>query len=157
MPSKLRGVYTDFDGERSTIAAEGITITAANLDAQEALMDAIISAITGVTSGVLRSTQKVFSDVDLSEALASSEWAQRETKWLLTLYDATANKRFKRELPCADLTLLDETETDPALRKSLPLAGGAGLALVTAYEAFMISPWGNAVVVESVVHVGRNT
>ena len=154
---KLTVSFRDFDGERASASFDGEVVSDVNYTAQNALMDDIVTALEGVSIGVVARDVRTFYEADVSQVSATSEWAQRETCWLLSLYDATANKRFQRTIPCADLSLLDESETDPNKRRSLDLAAGAGLALKTAIEAYMLSPYGNAVTLESCVHVGRNT
>jgi len=146
----------DFDSEIGSVAFESVAITAANHDAQVVLSDALKAAINGVVTGVVATDD--YGNRELIDISApADEWSQRETCWLLTLYDATEKKRSKKLLPTADLELLNEAETDPNLRRSLPLGAGAGAALKSAVEAFVRSPWHNAVVLESAVHVSRNT
>lgn len=146
----------DFDSEKGSVSFYGTAITAANHDAQVVLSDALKAAIDGVIVGAIAEDSYGNREV-LTDSAPADEWAQRETCWLLTLYDSTEKKRSKQLLPTADLDLLNEAETDPNLRKALPLGSGAGAALKAAVEAFALSPWGNAVTLESVVHVGRNT
>ena len=146
----------DFDGEMTTATFRVTAVTAANHDAQVTAMDALKSAIDGVTVGTI--ARDAYGNKDeIAISKPSLEWAQRETGWLLVGYDSTEMKWFKNYVGCADLTLLDETETDPNLRKSLALGSGAGATLKTAYEAVVISPWGNAATLSSVIQTSKKS
>lgn len=151
MPSKLNLSFVDFDGEISNASVRGTTITAGNFTAQDALLDAIASAIDGVSVGNMYKDQRILSEVETPKTLPALAWAQRETKWLVRYTDdVDSNGDGSFEIPAADLTLL-LTGT-----KNMNIASGAGLALVTALEAGMVSRLGNAISIVNVVHVGRN-
>lgn len=145
----------DFDSEVGRTRFQGDTINAANFDAMNTLITALAAAIQGVTTGAQANDMRVYSETP-AVGTPADQWSQREIKWLVSMYDATAGKRCRVEIPTADLALLDATSDDPNVRRSLDLTAGAGLALKDAIEAYH-KPFGNAVTVESVIVVGRNT
>jgi hypothetical protein len=156
MPGYVAWAVRDFDSEIGRIKFHGAAITAVNHDAQVALQVTLAAAIEGIITGTL--ANKTYGNfLPLSAAAPSDEWSQRETGFLASFYDATEIKRFKTYIPTADLELLNEAETDPNLRKSVPLGSGAGATFKAAVEAYAQSPWGHAVVLEKLVHVSRNT
>jgi len=151
MPSKLNLSFVDYDDESSTASVRGATVTAGNFTAQDALFDAIVAAIDGVSIATLYKDQRILSEVETPKTLPTNAFAQRETKWLVRYTDdVDSNGDGSFEIPAADLSLLS------ANTPFMNLAAGAGLALVTALEAGMVSRLGNAVTITNVVHVGRN-
>lgn len=151
MPSRLNLSFVDFDGETSTASVRGEVVTAGNFTAMDALSDAIVAAIDGVSVGTLYKDQRILSETETPKTLPALAWAQRETKWLVRYTDdVDSNGDGSFEIPAADLTLLLTGS------KNLNIASGAGLALVAALEAGMVSRLGNTVTIVNVVHVGRN-
>lgn len=151
MPARLNVQYMDYDEEISTVSVEGVSIGAANFDAQAALQDALIAALNDVTLGAHTATTRVSSFGKLTLTPPADNNAQRERKWLVQMHDNVTLDRLSFEIPCADLSLLSsqakgEMDSDVA----------AYTALVTAIENYVQSPKGNAVVVDRIVHVGRN-
>lgn len=144
--------FNDYNSERSTVQVNATTLTAANFDAQYAAFVSFYDAIVAITEGLRVGAN--FGNaypIVAANTPASSPNAQRERKWLVRYRDGTALKDYQMELPCADLTFLDPNNREYADMSDTDVA-----AFVTAFEAFVISPDGNAVTVQSIQHVGRN-
>jgi hypothetical protein len=130
------------------------TITAGNLAAQTTAAAAFAAAVEGITIGVLGKTNLDAARTLVSSLRAASTLAQRENKWLCRYIDAVTQKKFRINVPTADLTLL------PDGSEFLDLADGAvGEAFKTAFEAFVKSPDDptHAVTLISAQFVGRNS
>jgi hypothetical protein len=151
------GKYTrtliDYDGEKTVFRVHVDDLNASNFDAQLALQVALGSAINGIVVGNLNKIEygnETISGYDPPD----DQWAQRETKWLITYKDAVTNKQYRCELGTADLEQLNPDNRDSAF------IGDSGVvdAFVTAFEAYVLSPdTDNAVEIVSIVPVGRNT
>lgn len=146
--SKVAVPFTDFSNENSTMrvyVADAIG---------DAAITAIFDAVVGVTLGnAQKSVLETAIDKDAGTlGAASAPFAQRETKWLVRGTDTVTGKRVTFTIPCADLAQLvpgtDFLDTS---------AASPGEALVTAIEANVKSDVGNAITVDSIEHVGRNT
>jgi hypothetical protein len=148
--------YRDYNGEASTVEIPTVEIDEVNLAAQDALMDAAKTAIEAVMVDPVPSKDKrTFAVTALAapNAKASDSDAQRERKWLVLAHDAITFVPLRLEIPCADLAQLDAND-----RERMDISGGAGAALVAALEALWTNKQtGNAVVIDEVRHVGRNT
>ena len=59
-----------------------------------------------VTLGTLQTDEIVLEQTFISASLPASKDAQREKKWLVRYHDATNQKKYSAEIPCADLSLL---------------------------------------------------
>lgn len=140
--------FRDYDGEMSHGKILATTLTAANFDAQATARAAFVTAVRAISIGEYAQS-RVGIDTIASAANASSVQAQRETKWLVRYHDANGYK-FRTEVACADLTLLD---TNSEFMNPTALASFA-----TAFEAYAVSPYdGSAVTVDSAQAVGRRT
>lgn len=151
MPARLVLTYLDYGGEKSVIEFKGASMGAANFDAQVTLQDALETALLPFTLGTKHKRSRVASEVVLSSSLPVSVYAQRESKWLIRYHDNVTGKKYRTEIPTADLTQLDVNQgivspSDPQF-----------VALKAAFEAYVLSEAGNAVIMDSVTHVGRNT
>ena len=87
-----------------------------------------------------------------NEPRPTDQFAQRETKWRVDYTDTVSGKPYWFTIGTADLSLLSATDRG----KADPLNADVQ-AFVTAAEAYVLSPEGNAINVEQIVHVGRNT
>lgn len=142
---------TDYDAESTTFRVPTAVLTAANFDAQVVLNVNLGVAIVGMTLGAL---QKItYSNEILSPAVCNAPLAQRENKWLVRYHDDSTGDKHWASLGTADLTLLDENN------RGYAEMGDAGPvdAFVDAFEAFVLTELGNAVVVDSIQFVGANT
>lgn len=151
MPSRLTVSLWDYDKEPSSVTMEGLTITAANLDAQNTMMDAIETAIAGVSLGVIFKDTRVFDYSLIAGTPPNDKDAQREKKWLVRMHDAVTFKPHKIEIPCADLSLLDDQN-----KGSMDSSDAAYTALEAALQNYIRTEAGNPVIVDEIVFVGRN-
>lgn len=142
---------SDYDGESTIFRVNSAQLTAANIDAQIALNVALGVAIVGITRGTL---QKIaYGNEVVSPGVSSDPLAQRENKWLIRYHDDTTGEAQRVELGTADLTKLDGNN-----RSYAEMGDGAEVdAFVAAFEAYVLSAAGNAVVVDSIQFVGRNS
>lgn len=151
MTSKLTISVLDHDKESSTVSVRGADVNAGNFAAQEALMDAILAAVDGVSIGQVYKDERTYAVNEVTKTPPANPFSQRETKWLVRYTDdVDSNGDGSFEIPAADLALLSLNT------KNMNLAAGAGLALKNALEAGMVSKLGNAITVTDVIHVGRN-
>lgn len=140
----------DYGSEPTRFGFNIVQITSANIVAQLALVDALIAAVDNATlySWVGNTVQARDVAVTLKASVVN---AQRESKWRVTYTDDVqpeGNGSF--EIGMADLALLI------AGTGKMDISAGAGLALVGAIEAVVVSRLGNAVTVADIIHVGRN-
>lgn len=163
------GLYTltvnDYDNEKSPMKIHVGAVTAVSLPGLLTQIGTFRTAVDGLTIGVLQKEALTAFSTILSQTLPTSEFAQRETKWVVKyhdntqFFDAPVNaipnagylKPFDFEIGAADLALLANNDD------FLPLAQTQAAALVTAFEAMARSPYGGAVIVDSIQQVGRNT
>lgn len=151
MASELDVTYLDYSREKSTAGFRGVDLNAGNFAAQQALMDALVSATQVIVLGTkVKDTRKAVVTT-FTETRPVSPFAQRENKWLVRYTDnVTPSGNGTLEIPAPDLDFLDANGTH------LDLAGVEGAAWVAAFEAYQRSKLGNAVTVASVEYVGRN-
>jgi len=142
---------TDYDAESTVFRVNSTPLSAANFDAQVALNVALGAAIAGMTLGTLQ--RIAYGNEILSPGVNDEPLAQRENKWLIRYHDTTTGDNYTVELGTADLTLLDPNN------RGYAEIGDAGAvdAFVTAFEGYVLSPAGNAVAIDSIQFVGRNT
>lgn len=155
-PASQAITFADFGGEKSTVHFDIDELTAANFDANNGLMDALLTQVQNITEGVvIRRTRTVFS-LGAGSGEASDPNAQRERKWRLIYEDDVTAKRYQREIPTAKLT-------SGAQGTLLPNSDDANMAATlwvdfkTAFDAIVTSPDDNACSLISARHVGRNT
>lgn len=144
----LKGL--DYGKEATRLGFNITQMTAANFDAQLALVVTLQGAIENVALGLF--TGKTVSAQDIPVGPKSTDTAgQREIKWRVKYLDATdpiGNGSF--EIGMADTQFLVAGEG------KMDISAGAGAALVTAVEAALVSRLDNAITVDEVVLVGRN-
>jgi len=167
MPAGGYFSYRDNSGEISTMSFNTRTITAANLAAIQAQFATLQTAMGGMLIGRLVEVGLYVNRTRLANENAASQYAQRETKWLVTYEDATefldapANtvlnmgfrKVFTAEIPTADLggvEMFDDGE-------KVDLTGIKAVAFIAAFEALVVTPYGGAANVLRIEHIGRNT
>lgn len=137
MGSTYRLSIRDDSREIGKTEVNTVPLTAANLVAQQTLAAAFSDAIADVISGI-RASEALQIATILSNAAPADPEAQRGVKWTLQGEDTTTHELFQNFLPTATLGLLDAGEED------LDITGGVGLALKTAYDAFVRSPGDHA-------------
>lgn len=123
---------------------------ALGFDAQETLVDALATAVAGITLGVKTKDERGNVE-DFPTAQPASKYAQRENKWLVRYHDSVTGNKSTLEIPTADLNELDPTKAD-----RLKIDSGAGAAFVTAFNNVVLGPDGNAASVDEVLFVARN-
>lgn len=154
---KLNLRYRDYGepGERSTVSFDGPDLTALNLDAEVVLQNALRDAVADITLGTLVNVERRASESPQPDTQPASQFAQRETKWLVRYRDTVTGDKAFVTLPCADLALLDASAED-----KIDMTDADVIAFVAAFEAYVLSPGtgtrGNTEVYE-IQHVGRNS
>lgn len=149
MASEYGVTYKDYNRETSTTRFSVTQITSGNITTETPKHTALLAAIQAISIGELQRERVVLTNTFSSSAPATSNLAQRENKWLVTMEDSTTHKTFRHEIPCADLSLLAGNS------EFLDLSADEGLALKTALDACVISPAGNASVTITVQFVGK--
>jgi hypothetical protein len=145
--------FIDHDGERSSVSVRGTALTSVNYDAQEALWDTLRAAIGALTDGANVAVHTFGNFEKLQISNSSSEWCQRENKWLVQYHDQVTLDRYTIEIPCADL----ENHLDANDPVHADIGDAAQVdAFITAFEAYVLSKAGNAVTVDEITAVGRN-
>jgi hypothetical protein len=152
MGSKLEITVIDYEKEFSKMQFKGAALTAANMVAQEAAMTALEAAALDLQLGTERNKNITANVVKFAPLNPGSVNAQRERKWLIAYYDAVTFEQFTMEIPCADLSLLDTDAQDGSIDKTVE----KWTTFKSAFQAYVLSPLGNAVVVTDAFHVGRN-
>lgn len=144
----------DYGNEASVSTFTVATLTAANFDAQATLRGALQSAILGISAVDMLAKIELGNTILNTVVGDDNPLAQRENKWLVQ-YHETAAPAVKGTvtIPCADLAQLDPNDRAHAE------IGDAGVvdAFVAAFEAYVLSENGNAVTIDEITFVGRNT
>lgn len=148
--------YLDSSNEKSHFKLAAQTMTAANFNAQVTNIGSLLDAILAITLGNEISREIVASRANTATTTPPTDpHAQRENKWLL-LYHDTSGRRYKTQVPCADLTNLQlgTDEYDYTGTTSGPL----WTTLVSAWAVAVVSPEDptRATVLDRAVFVGRN-
>lgn len=140
----------DYGLEATRLSVNIAQLTAANFDAQIALVATLQGAIDNVALGLFDGKTVQAQNIAVGPK-ATDVYAQRESKWRVTYTDdVTPNGNGSFEIGMADLTLLVAGTGD------MDVSAGAGAALVTAIENTVLSRLGNAISVATIIHVGRN-
>lgn len=145
--------FKDYSLEPSNSKVTITQLTAGNVVATLALVDALISAIEAITLGQMTKSRVVFRDQVEDATTPTDPTAQRESKWLVHYHDTTTGKKYRIELPCADLTGTNlNTNSDEANLADTQIA-----AFVTAFEAVASDPDTglNTVAVDKIEFVGK--
>jgi len=139
--------------ETTTMSVPIITLTPANVAATETLTGNLATAIAAIVLGANNKRELTYNVTQFEKIPAASPLAQRENKWLLRYHDATTFQKATVSIGTADLTELAGNS------EFLVITAGAGLALKTAFEAVVVSPYdaSHTVILDSVQFVGRNT
>ncbi len=153
MSGKLVLTYADYGGEKSAVQLPTIDWTAANFDANTALVNNLANAIAGLTVGLEVKEVVSHSETGSGSGQSSNVNAHRELKWLITFSDDVTGTNYQREIPCPLLTA-DTLLQD--IGGNANLGNAAWSSFITAFEAVVESPVGNAVTFISARYVGRN-
>lgn len=150
MTSKINLKGRDNSKELTAFSLFFPDTTAANFDAQSTALDAIQTAVNGVSLGQFNGKQLLAVDVPAA-GQAADTGAQREGKWRVTYTDTVD--------PIGDgsfeIGMYDPALIDPGTQNMI--AGAERTALVSAIETNAVSRLGNPILVDGIVHVGRNT
>lgn len=138
-----------FPGEKASFEITTVDLTAGNVAAQVALLVTLWGAIDALLLGNIAKRSVVFASSAPDDTEVTDPLAQRENKWLVRYHD-TSGRKFRVELPTANLSLL-ATGTEF-------LGGTEADDFKTAFEAVAKSPTDqSAVVVDGIQFVGRRT
>lgn len=141
----------DYDKEPTTVTVPTIVIDETTLVVQSAFMDTFLSAVQGVTIGVVYKETRTFEIDTIAGTPPGDNLAQRENKWLVQMTDDVTFDALVMTIGTADLSLLDD-QNRGVMDKTNP----AYTAIKLAIENFYVSKAGNGVTVGDLVFVGRN-
>ena len=111
------------------------------------------SALDTITDGVIAEESIVATRTRLTNAVPAT--GKREQKWLVRYEDVAERRVYTLEIPCAlDGSMPMATNSDFV---DMNATSAARDALITAIEAWVVAPNGNAINVISIESVGRNT
>lgn len=150
MPGKYTVSFRDYSNETSRVALHIPVLNAGNIAAQDALLDALYTAIDAVVIGTLELETRTYEVVRGTGVPPSSKDAQVERKWLVSARDNVTGLPVTFSIPTADSQFV-ANNTD-----KMDLAGTEGAALVSAIEDVVKSNAGNAITVVEIRLVGRN-
>lgn len=142
----------DFSNEVSRTGITTVQLTAGNVVASLASLDALLAAIQAITLGNFERSRVVFREQNEDPGIPTDENAQRERKWLVVYHDTTTGKKFRLEIPTALLTGMLQDGSDLADLGVTEIA-----AFKTAFEAIAKDPDTglNTVAIDYIKHVGK--
>jgi len=145
-------VYRDYNGQDSSVKLRTQTISAANFDAHAVLVTNLLNALADVLIGVPQ-TYDVGNEVVNSVAPPDDPTAQRELAWKIFFHNGTTFLSPQTsQIPCPALTLLDPND-----RKNAEIGDADDVDnFVSKFQAYVISPGGNAPVIDEIELKGRN-
>lgn len=153
MPSLFKTSWIDYSLEPSHEKLTITQLTAANVVAQLALVDTLLAATQAITLGQLAKSEVTFRSQDEDTVTPTDPNAQRERKWLVVYHDTTTGKKFRTEIPTADISSGNlQTNSDKANLADTQIA-----AYVAAFEAIVKDPDTglNDVAIDYIQHVGK--
>jgi len=140
----------DYSGEYSNVAMNIPDIDESNYVTINGYVLALQTAIVALTAGNVASRQLTAYSVPVNDSFPANEYAQRETGLRLFYKDTVNAKKFHITIPAPDLALI-AVEGSDFVDMSLSVVA----AVTDAMEAFMVSPYGNAISFYKGVIVGR--
>jgi hypothetical protein len=150
--SKATIQYTDFSGEVSSVSFNVDTPSGAAYD-----FASLVAAVDGIGDAIdavclcTRGNDSLFMKLqDGSILYPADENAQREAGLRVFYHDGTNNKKYHLTIPGPDKSLMAVAGTD-----LVDWAGAEMAALEAALEADVLSPDGNAIIIDKGVLVGR--
>jgi hypothetical protein len=150
MPAQVTYKVIDYSGEYSTVKLNVPEIDETNYVAIEGFAIALQAAIIALSAGNVASRQLTAYSVPVNDTFPSDPAAQREVGLRLFYKDNVNAKKFHITTPAPDLDLVAVEGTD-FVDMSLSVVA----AVTDAMEAFMVSPYGNAITFYKGVIVGR--
>lgn len=139
----------DYSGESSTVRFRITEITSVNMATVLGDLADLGTAIDGISLMTLASERRILDNLFLSRVKPTSVDAQREKKWLIRYEDSVTHNVYHNEIPGADLSLL-AANSDMA-----DLTLGAWTSFISAFQAVVKSPDGNAVTFLDAQYVGK--
>jgi len=143
----------DYSNEKSSWGFSVVTLTGANVAAQQTLLDALTAATDDIVLTAATREETVYKRTLHAGAQPTNPLAQRENKWLVRYQGDATFKTFTLEIPGADLSKLSTSpQSDFADLTDTDIA-----AWVTAFEAVAKSPDDptETVTVKAIQLVGR--
>ncbi len=153
MSGKMVLTYADYGGEKSSFQVPTLDWSAANFDANNTLVDNLVNAVDALTVGLEVRQLRSHTESGSGSGQSSNVNAHRELKWLITFTDDVTGVNYQREIPCPLLsaaTLLQDIGGNANVGDTL------WTDFITAFEAVVESPAGNAVTFVTARYVGRN-
>lgn len=161
---KLGFTLMDSNKEKTSISMNIGPVTAATLPGLLTATGTLRSAIEGITLGTMNGERMSVFETPLSQEPPANDLAQVETAWLVLYEDVSEyldpptnvvpnngyHKLFTLQIGTADIDGRLQTESEKA-----DLANTEIAAFVSAFEANVQSPYGGAVEVREIRHVGR--
>lgn len=148
MVSRMVLSIVDYDNDRMQLSFEGATSSAGTYAADLAAAEALADALEGITLA-----ERVYRDfVANRDAVtpvisASNPFSQTNIQWDLNYTDNVTGTEYHTRIGCADLSISAGVIGGV---NYIDLTAGVGATLKTAFEAYVKSPAGNAVTLESV-------
>jgi len=145
--------WRDYSLEPSNSKITITQLTPANFLATIGLVDVLIGTMAAITLGQMERSKISAREQVEDPASPTDPNAQRERKWLVLYHDTVTSKKYRLEIPTADLgggNLV--TNSDEANLADVQIA-----AFVTAFEAVAVDPdtGANPVEVDKILHVGK--
>lgn len=145
--------FQDFAGQTSNFDVNIVDLDAANYAAQDALIDALVSAMADITAGNIN-TKTIQSEIEeIATGKSSNPIARRELKWLIRYADTVTGEIETREIPTPQVDDSDLFESDG---ETINLLDAEWVSFESAFEAVAKSNAGNAVTFLGGKLVGRN-
>ena len=154
MSSSFVVKYIDYDGEPSRAMLRGATVNSGNFTAQETAALALVTSLDAVTLGTKASVEYKAYTTRFAPSKPTDQNAQRESKWVFHYFDNVTYEWDSCDIPCADLSLLDDENRGQMSKDAVINPEWA--TLKTNFEAFYKSSKGNSVTLDHVTHQGRN-
>lgn len=153
---RLTLTIADYDAEVSTLSVNCSDLTAANIDGEYADAISFQTAVDGVSRGLILKRTHTAKVSMQAVGKSNNQEAQREEKALVMYYDSVTFEKATAEIPAVDMTLQLPGNPGVFFIDGDGNENAAWTAFVSAFEAFVTGPGGNASVVERIIHVGRN-
>lgn len=145
--------WVDYSLEPSHNRITIVQLTAGNVVATLALLDTLLAAMQAITLGQAAKSRVIYRSQAEDTVKPTDPLAQRENKWLVVYHDTVTAKKYRLEIPTAELagTKL-QTNSDMANLADVQIA-----AFVTAFQAVAKDPDTglNTVAVDYIQFVGK--
>lgn len=157
MAGRASFTWYDYDDEPSSTGIHTADITSANFDATVTAVNTLRSAMNQLCL-VFASKSDIADNLWNNLQAALDPLAQREVKWLVTVADVTNTKYAAMEIPCADLSILENGSKYLVKQGTVVVTAAAAdvQAFVDAFEAVATDRFGQALNVWEIEQVGRN-